>query len=84
MSYKFAYSLRAGSGRNVHLVGFITRIYHDARSPECQVLQTFKQNNVLSNVEENCTKEHRHPLVSKHRVNSLCVRTVAQHKNKRP
>ena len=51
-SYRFAHSLRAGSGRNclkhvefysknkfeklVHLVGFIIRIYHDARSPECQ------------------------------------------------
>ena len=52
MSYRFADSLRAGSGRNcpkhvefysknkseklVHLVGFIIRIYHDARSPERQ------------------------------------------------
>jgi len=44
MSYRFADSLRAGSGRNeirpdkfeklVHLVGFIIRIYHDERSPE--------------------------------------------------
>jgi len=46
MSYRFADSLRAGSGRNefrvefysknkfeklVHLVGFIIRIYHDTR-----------------------------------------------------
>ena len=23
----------------VHLVGFIVRIYHDARSPECQILE---------------------------------------------
>jgi len=44
MSYKFADSLRAGSGRFnkfeklVHLVGFITRMYHDARSPERQNL----------------------------------------------
>jgi len=56
MSYRFADSLRAGSGRNgqnncpkhvefysknkfeklVHLVGFIIRIYHYARSPERQ------------------------------------------------
>jgi len=62
MSYRFANSLRAGSGRTVldsdngqrncpkhvefysknifeklvHLVGFIIRIYHDARSPERQ------------------------------------------------
>ena len=56
MSYRFADSLRAGSGQNVlilrncpkqvkfysknkfeklvHLVGFIIRIYHGARSPE--------------------------------------------------
>ena len=58
MSYRFADSLRAGSGRNwfrpdhehvefysknkfqklVHVVGFIIRIYHDARSPERQIL----------------------------------------------
>jgi len=59
MSYRFADSLRAGSGRKdgqrnspkhvefyakykfeklVHLVGFIIRIYHDARSPERQTL----------------------------------------------
>jgi hypothetical protein len=25
--------------KQVHLVGFITRIYHDARSPECQMPQ---------------------------------------------
>jgi len=32
MSYKFADSLRAGSGRKlVNLVGFIIRIYHDAQ-----------------------------------------------------
>ena len=58
MSYTFAGSLRAGSGRNrpdrncpknvefysknkseklLHLVGFIIRIYHDARSPERQI-----------------------------------------------
>ena len=71
MSYRFADSLRVGSGRNsvlllcvqrktpndgqrncpkhvdfysknkfeklVHLVGFIIRIYHDARSPERQI-----------------------------------------------
>jgi len=67
MSYRFADSLRAGSGRNsvyskeplddgrrncpkhvefysknkfeksVRLVGFIIRIYHDARSPERQI-----------------------------------------------
>ena len=56
MSYRFADSLRAGSGQNgrncpkhvefysrnkfeklVHLVGFIIRIYHDARSPERQI-----------------------------------------------
>ena len=85
MSYRFAGSLRAGSGRNcsqavskperhipllcvqwktpddgqrncpkhvefypknefeklLHLVGFITRIYHDAWSPERQILNTF-------------------------------------------
>jgi len=49
MSYRFDDSLQARSGRNcssvqfysknkfeklMHLVGFITRIYHDARSPE--------------------------------------------------
>ena len=55
MSYMFADSLRAGSGRKcpkhvefysknkfekfVNLVGLIiTRIYHDARSPERQIL----------------------------------------------
>jgi len=46
MSYRFADSLRAGSGRSkfqnkfeklVHLVGFIIRIYHDARSHERQM-----------------------------------------------
>jgi len=41
MSYRFADSLRPGSGRNyeklVRLVGFIIRIYHDARSPERQI-----------------------------------------------
>ena len=50
MSYRFAESLRAGSGWNwfrpdparkfeklVHLVGFIIGIYHDARSPERQI-----------------------------------------------
>ena len=52
MSYRFADSLRAGSGRNqfrpdparknkfeklVRLVGFILEIYHDARSPERQI-----------------------------------------------
>ena len=37
MSYGFADSLRAGSGRKlVHLVGFIIWIYHDARLPERQ------------------------------------------------
>ena len=51
MSYRFVDSLRAGSGRIefrvefysknkfeklMHLVGFIIRIYHDARSPERQ------------------------------------------------
>jgi len=48
MSYSFADSLRAGSGRSVqfysknnfeklvHLFGFIIRLYHDARSPERQ------------------------------------------------
>ena len=55
MSYRFADSLGAGSGRNcpkhvesysknkfeksVHLVGFVIRIYHDARSPERQILR---------------------------------------------
>ena len=34
MSYKFADSLRGGSGWNP---GFIIRIYHDARSPERQI-----------------------------------------------
>ena len=48
MSYRFADSLRAVSkhvefySKNkleklVHLVGFIIRIYHDVRSPECQI-----------------------------------------------
>jgi len=49
MSYRFADSLRAGSERSfiefyakkfdklVHLVGFIIRIYHHARSPERQI-----------------------------------------------
>jgi len=53
MSYRFADSLRAGSEWNcpkheefysknkfeklAHLVGFIIRIYHDARSPERQM-----------------------------------------------
>jgi hypothetical protein len=38
MSYRFADSLRAGSGRKlVNLVGFIIRIYHDAGSPERQI-----------------------------------------------
>jgi len=53
MSYSFADSLRAGSEWNwfgsaaaepnqirpdpVHLVGFIRRIYHDARLPERQI-----------------------------------------------
>ena len=46
------------------------------------ILQTFKQNYVLSNVEENWAKECRHSVVSKNRVSSLCDRTVAQHKNK--
>jgi len=54
MSYRFADSLRAGSGRKhvefysktkfeklVHLVGFIIRIYQDARSPERQIQLTF-------------------------------------------
>jgi hypothetical protein len=56
MSYKFADSLRAGSGRNefhpdpdsknkfeklVHLVGFIIRICHDARSSERQNRRTW-------------------------------------------
>ena len=68
MSYRFADSLRVGSGRNsfrpdpadgqrncpknidfysknkfeklVHLVGFIIRIYHDARSPERQIMHS--------------------------------------------
>jgi len=35
MSYRFVDSLRAGSGRNV---GFIIRIYNDARSPERQTI----------------------------------------------
>ena len=25
----------------MHLVGFITRIYHDARSSECQILYSY-------------------------------------------
>jgi len=29
----------------VHLVGFIIRIYHDARSPECQKLKSSAQVN---------------------------------------
>jgi len=41
-SYRFADSLRGGSGlkfeKLVHLVGFILRIYHDARSPERQTV----------------------------------------------
>jgi hypothetical protein len=50
MSYRFADSFRAGSGwiwfrpdparkfeKFVHLVGFVIRIYHDARSPEFQI-----------------------------------------------
>ena len=59
MSYRFADSLRAGSGRNwfrpdpvefhsknkfqklVRLVGFIIRIYHDARSPERQICSAY-------------------------------------------
>jgi len=69
MSYRFADSLRVGSGRNwfrpdpdegqrncpkhvefysenkfeklVYLVGFIIRIYHDARSPERQMNFSF-------------------------------------------
>ena len=80
MSYRFADSLRAGSGRNwwcvqwktpndgqrnclkhvefysknklrklVHLVGFIIRIYHDARSPEHQAFITCYSQNVLLN-----------------------------------
>jgi len=33
-----SHNVRAGSGRKlVHLVGFIIRIYHDARSPERQI-----------------------------------------------
>ena len=49
MPYRFAASLRAGSGRSknkfeklVHLVGFIIRIHHYARSPECQNLTSYK------------------------------------------
>jgi len=43
MSYRFADSLRAaGTGRKfeklVHLVRFIIRIYHDASSPERQIM----------------------------------------------
>ena len=53
MLYRFADSLRAGSGRNctkhvefysrnkfeklVHLVGFIVRIYYDSWLPKCQI-----------------------------------------------
>jgi len=43
MSYRFADRLPAGSGQNcsseklVHLVGFIIRIYHNARLPERQI-----------------------------------------------
>jgi len=71
VSYRFADSLRAGSGRSsvskqrncpkhvefysknkfvtlVHLVDFIIRIYHDARSPERQMFQIlFAQKNEL-------------------------------------
>jgi hypothetical protein len=31
----------------VHLVGFIIRIYHDARSSECQTMISFNNNNRL-------------------------------------
>jgi len=34
----------------VHLVGFIIRIYHDARSPECQAQDIRGRNCVSSNL----------------------------------
>ena len=70
MSYRFVDSLRAGSGRFrpdhvelysknefeqlVHLVGFIIRIYHDARSAERRIvhLLVIVENNKIKYSEE--------------------------------
>ena len=41
-------------GKLVHLVGFIIRIYHDARSPERQTESIVVQSNILA-----CSREYR-------------------------
>jgi len=65
----------------VHLVGFIIRIYHDARSPERQIRksQAGKGNIFIGTLTKNCTKSTRHFDITKfvekivHDIYHCCV-----------